>query len=135
MKATQAFDQVTGGRPLSAKLYEWITDLAERFGDDAVAEAIEVEGPAGSFDKLLGRVRDRLAKQAQHRRGEAPAELSGRDMLAIARGDMAEPERPYTYDTRDLTLEEYGQLLAWRGGRAPEPPAAEAAEDGRALWA
>jgi hypothetical protein len=117
MKSTQAFDRVTGGRPLSAKTHEWIADLADRFGDETTAAAIEAEGPGGSFDKLLGRVRDRLAKQQLiERRGE-PTQLTGQQVLAIARGEASEPEPPYVVDTRDLTKVEYAEVLAWRDRR------------------
>lgn len=119
MKATQAYDQVTGGRPLSPKVHEWISDLVERFGDEAVAVAIEGEGATGKFDKLLYRVRDRLASQQQ--RSVAPTEISGQDMLAIVRGGRVEPDPPYVWDTRGLTSAEYNEILAWRAGPRNAP--------------
>jgi hypothetical protein len=121
MKATQTFDRVTGGRPLSGKAHEWIADLVDRFGDEETAAAIAAEGPTGSFDKLLGRVRDRLAKQALGRTGHAPLELTGQQMLAVARGEQPEPEPPYTWDARDLTMAEYHELLGWRAGPRSAP--------------
>lgn len=121
MKATAAFDKVTGGRPLSTKTHEWIADLANRFGDDATAAAIEAEGPAGSFDKLLGRVRDRLAKQQLREERRAPTEISGQDMLAIVRGQRDEPDPPYVWDTRGLGSEEYHEIMAWRAGPRSAP--------------
>lgn len=120
MKATEAFDRVTGGRRLSGRTYEWISDLVDRFGDEAVAATLDVEAPAGPFDKLLYRVRDRLAKAAIAREA-APTELTGRQVLAIARGELAEPERPYVYDTRDLSREEYAELVAGRISGPPNP--------------
>ena len=121
MRSTAAFDKVTGGRPLSAKTHEWIADLAERFGDEATAAAIEAEGPGGSFDKLLGRVRDRLAKQQLREERRAPTEISGQDMLAIVRGAQVEPDPPYVWDSRGLTSEEYHEILAWRAGPRSAP--------------
>jgi hypothetical protein len=129
VKATQAYDRVTGGRPITEKTYAWINDLIERFGDEGVAGAIEAEGKAGDFDKLMGRVRNRLALAAQRGSvGVAPALLTGHDMLAIARGELAEPARPYRYDAGDLSVAEYRELLAAReerrgpvGGTAPLP--------------
>lgn len=122
MKATQAFDRVTGGRPLSTKTHEWIADLADRFGDDATAAAIEAEGPTGSLDKLLGRVRDRLAKEQLRAEGrKAPTEITGQDMLAIVRGEREEPDPPYVWDPRGLTGAEYHEILAWRAGPRSAP--------------
>ncbi|MBV9484595.1 MAG: hypothetical protein JO246_00905 [Frankiaceae bacterium] len=119
MKATQAYDQVTGGRPLSPKVHEWISDLVDRFGDDAVSVAIEGEAAAGKFDKLLYRVRDRLA--AQQQRVSAPTEITGRQMLAIVRGAEQEPDPPYVWDPRGLTGAEYQEILAWRAGPRSAP--------------
>jgi len=118
MKATETFDQVTGGRPLTGKVYEWINDLVERFGDEAVAVAMEAEAKTGKLDRLLSRVRDRLASQVERR---APTEISGQDMLAIVRGERGEPDPPYVWDTRGLTAEEYHEILAWRAGPRSAP--------------
>ncbi len=118
MKATETFDRVTGGRPITGKVYEWINDLVGRFGDEAVAVAMDAEAPAGKLDRLLSRVRDRLASQIERR---APAEISGRDMLAIVRGERTEPDPPYCWDTRGLTGAEYHEILAWRAGPRSAP--------------
>lgn len=129
MKATETFDRVTGGRRLTASMYEWIDDLVGRFGDAAVAGAMEAEVGAGPMDKLMYRVRDRLAKKQNGER-RMPIELTGKQMLAIARGEMEEPERPYIWDTRDLTLAEYHELLALRSGHTSPAFEPEPAEPG-----
>jgi hypothetical protein len=125
MKATQTYDRVTGGRPLSVKVHEWIADLVTRFGDDEVAAALEAEAPGlaekGKLSNLLYAVRDRLAK-AQHRHElRAPTEISGQEMLAICRGQRTEPDPPYVWDTRGLTGPEYREILAWRAGPRDQP--------------
>jgi hypothetical protein len=38
--------------------------------------------------------------------------VTGRDLLAIARGHRPEPARPYTFDALGLTADEYGELIA-----------------------
>jgi hypothetical protein len=38
--------------------------------------------------------------------------LSGREYLAVIRGQRREPPRPFSYDLKDLTTEEYQEVLA-----------------------
>jgi len=121
--STQAFDRVTGGRRITPQTMDWIEDLIARFGDDNVAVAIDVEGEKGAFDKLLGRVRDRLAKTAAAAARANVASLrtlTGHDLLAIARGEADEPPRPHIADTAHLSIAEYRELLAMRGDH-PRP--------------
>lgn len=125
MKATQTYDRVTGGRPLSVKVHEWIADLVTRFGDEQVAGALEAEAPGlaakGKLGSLLYEARDRLIKEQLRHERHAPTEISGRDMLAIARGEQAEPDPPYVWDSRGLTGAEYHEILAWRAGPRSAP--------------
>ncbi len=38
--------------------------------------------------------------------------VSGRDFLAVARGQRPEPRRPYTFDALGLTAPEYDELIS-----------------------
>lgn len=114
MRATQAYHEVTA-RTLGPQTMEWIDQLASRFGDERVAQAILDDSASGKpLGQLLGRVRDRLAREDAVRRPRpAPVELSGQDVLAVVRGEAELPGGDFIWDSRDLTADEYGEVLAF----------------------
>jgi len=126
MRATQAYHEATG-RAIGPKTLEFIADLVAAFedvgGDEAVADEIERQAPAGQFDKLLGRVRDALAHR-RARRTVTPTFVDDGTLLAIVRGQSAEPLGVWYYDGRSLRADEYDELLRWaterREGRVLE---------------
>lgn len=123
----EAYDRVTGGRLLSGRTLEWVTDLVTRYGDEATAGAIEAEASGRHFEKILGRARDRLAGDAVRSRsgpsGMLPRTITGAEFLAWVRGETAEPARPYVCDTRDLSPHEYDEVVRWTGERRAEASA------------
>jgi hypothetical protein len=117
MRSTQAWHEVTA-KPITPKVMDWLNDLSERFGDERVAaKVLEVAG-TGKLDNLIGRVRDALAKEAAlHRSRPAPIEVGREQLLRIVRGEEERPEGAFTWDTWDLTSDEYGEVLAWSSRR------------------
>ena len=127
MKATQVYAEVTM-RPIGPKILEWISELAGTFGDDTVADTIrEIGATDCPPDKIMGKVRDRLAKgRATHAASRAPTAMTGRQFLACIRGEAEWPDFPITYDVRDLTQDEYTEVVnhaveqrkrGWSGAR------------------
>jgi hypothetical protein len=129
MRATKVYAETTA-RGISVKTLEWISELVERFGDDEVAEAITAEGPRGEMKGLIGRVRDRLAKEAiQSMRRPTPPELTKEQLVAWVRFDQAPASFPVTYDPGriGLSVDEYTEVVAWAvRGRRPKPAEAVA---------
>lgn len=126
MRATRVYAALTA-RSLSARTVEWLIELVERFGDDAVSDAIEVEAAKGELRHLLERARDRLARRAITASTAAPRELDRDELLGWARGAWEPPSFPVIYDPGRLGLSpaEYREVERWalarRGMRAPEP--------------
>ena len=117
MKAVMTYGQVTA-RPISVKVHEWIAELADRFGDDETSAAIVAEAAVDKpMASLLGRVRDRLAQGAARRGAAHPEFVERDDFLAIVRGQVDPPGGPWIYETRDLTADEYGEVIRWSGRR------------------
>lgn len=115
MRSTQAWHEATA-KPITPKVMDWLNDLSERFGDERVAAKITEVAASEKSDNLIGRVRDSLARQdAMRRTRPAPAELDRKQLLAIVRGETERPEGPFTWDTRDLSAAEYGEVLLWSG--------------------
>lgn len=114
MKATRAYHEVTA-RTVGTQTLEWITDLVNRFGDDRVAEAIMDDGRNGApVGKMLGRVRDRLAREdATKRPPRMPVEVDTWTLLAIVRGEVEAPAGPWIYDASRLGESDYALVLAW----------------------
>lgn len=113
--SSRAFNEVTA-RPVTTKVGEFIADLLEHFQDDErVAEAIRAEGPKGEYGRLLGRVRDRLAREdaIEERRRVPQVHLEGVELLAVVRGQASPPDPPFTFDSRGLKPDEYGEVIAW----------------------
>ena len=129
MRATKVYAETTA-RGISVKTLEWISELVERFGDDEVAEAITAEGPRGEMKGLIGRVRDRLAKEAiRSTVRPTPRELTRDELLAWVRFDQAPSSFPVIYDSGriGLSVEEYTEVVAWTArGRRPAPAEAVA---------
>ena len=124
MRATKVYAETTA-RGISVKTLEWISELVERFGDDEVAEAITAEGPRGEMKGLIGRVRDRLAKEAIRTASRpTPPELSHDELMAWVRDQWSPQAFPVIYDPGSigLTVEEYTEVVAWSvRGRRPKP--------------
>lgn len=136
MRATATYAHVTA-RTLGPKTIDWIAELVEEFGDDQVSVVMSDVAAGGCPpDKLLGRVRDVLAKDRAMRSAPPKAHYSGRTILGIARGEYGLPQPPYTFDAQGLTDVEYSEVLAWRMRQAGYPQAmktpAEAGADGGA---
>lgn len=113
--SSRAYNEVTA-RPVTAKITEFITDLLEHFQDDErIAEAIRAEGTKGEYGRLLGRVRDRLAREdaIAIRRAMPQVHLEGAALLAVVRGEAEAPSPPFTYEARGLSRDEYTEVLAW----------------------
>jgi hypothetical protein len=125
VNATRAYATYTG-RPITTKVGDWIRDLVEVHGDDAVAEAIEEHSLDTPADRLLAKVRDELVKAANRERArQAPMTILGPyEALAVARGERQPPTGPWAYETMrldresgeivKLTTAEYDELIAWR---------------------
>lgn len=127
MKATRAYHEVTA-RTVGTQTLEWITDLVNRFGDERVADAIMDDGRNGApVGKMLGRVRDRLAREdATKRPPRLPVEIDSATLMTIVRGEVQAPDGPWIYDAGKLTSAEYDEALAWAtrrlfGDREPVP--------------
>jgi hypothetical protein len=123
MRATKVYAEITA-RGISTKTLEWLTDLVERFGDEEVAGALQVEGPKGDMKGLIGRARDRLAKEAIRTTARpTPPELTKLELMAWVHGTWCPAAFPVIWDAGrlGLTSDEHAELLAWteRGRRAP----------------
>lgn len=122
MKATQTYGEATG-RSIGPKTLDFIHEIVEfagggEVGDERVAAAIWEEVPAGKFGLLLGRVRDRIAKQnGERRRRPGPLEIDSVTLMRIVRGEIDEPTGPYAYDAGRLDQAEYTELLTWSVNR------------------
>jgi len=115
MSASQAYWQATL-QAVTPTIAAWLDQLVAEFGEDAVVEAIRAEAARGNHRKLLGRVQERLATK---RASQPPpiTFLSGRDVLAILRGERQPPEGRWCWDSRDLSGAEYDEVLRWRANR------------------
>ena len=115
MSAMPAYTRVTA-RAITPDVMGWIAELVERFGEDRVIAAIHAEATVGKFERLLGRVRDRLAREEANRT-QAPVEVSRDELMLIVRGQSRPPAGPWIYDSRDLSNAEYEELLTWADER------------------
>lgn len=133
MKSTETYAELVAVPTIGLASLERIAHLVDLFGDDDVAVAMKtaavalsVSDPPKSLGLLLSKTGDLLA-QARIRADAGkrprpdgsptpgPSEIPGRHLLAVARGEHPEPPRPYVYDTRDLSVAEYEELVAWAG--------------------
>ena len=113
MNALRTYGEVTA-RPITTKAADWLRDMVERWGDDRVCDALEAEAQTGTLSGVISRARDRLAKEDLVRRAsETPLELGPEQLMAVVRGELEPPDRPWIYDTRGLSADEYAELLAW----------------------
>jgi hypothetical protein len=113
VKSSQAYNEITG-KPVTPKVMDWLHDLEERYGDTMVVKVMEDVAETGKLTRFLNVVSDRLASDAAMRRGRrTPHELDHDTLMAMVRGQIDEPERPFIYDTRHLTPEEYTEVLEW----------------------
>lgn len=107
------------GLPVTIKTMEWIQRIVEARGEDRVLAAMEAIAHTGDLKKFLQRVSDRLASEdARRRPGRIPTELDRDELMALIRGELEEPPRPYIFDTRALTSGEYEELLRWTIARS-----------------
>lgn len=125
MKSSIAYNEITG-HPVTPKVLDWLHDLEEKYGDGQVVRVMEDVASTGKLTRFLNVVSDRLASEAAMRRGRRqPQELDRETLMAMVRGQIEEPERPFTFDAAAtfgpnvLTSEEYTEVLAWvmRGQR------------------
>lgn len=110
----RVYDEITG-KPLTHKIMDWIHDLEERYGEERLIGAMEAIASTGKLDRFLEQVSKRLASHAAMARGtRTPPELDRETILAMVRGEISEPDRPYTMDcSRLLKSDEYGEVIAW----------------------
>ena len=122
MRATEVYAHTTA-RNVSGKMIDWITELVARFGDEEVCAAIEAEAPRGDMKGLLGRARDRMARDAVAAgRVRGPIELTRDQLMAWVRGAWEPEKYPVIYDCCGMSDEEYREVMAWVGhntGLAP----------------
>jgi hypothetical protein len=115
MSVTQAYYEATL-RAVTPSIAAWLDELVSECGEDAVVEAIRAEAGRGDHRKLIGRVRERLAVKRVSQR-QTIRILSASEILAVIRGEMPEPPRPYGYDAASLSAAEYDEVLRWRANR------------------
>lgn len=111
--AAQAYWRATL-RQITPRVAEWLEELVEACGEEAVVEAIEAEASRGDHARLLGRVRERLAREQPHLEGWRRIDRD--ELLAVARGEQPLVGRVW-FDTRDLSSAEYDEVLAWTAAR------------------
>jgi hypothetical protein len=116
MTASLALYGVLTGRRITPATSEWIADMVDRWGEDAVSRAMEREAQKGSLGRLLSRVQDRCAVEAIARlpgpAGNQPITLHRDELLAIARGQQLAPDAAFVWSASELTGEEYREVLA-----------------------
>jgi hypothetical protein len=101
-------------RQITPRVAEWLEELVGACGEDAVVAAIEAEAARGDHARLLGRVRERLARERPHPEGWRRIDRA--ELLAIARGEQPLVGRVW-FDTADLSAAEYDEVLAWTAAR------------------
>lgn len=120
MRAAVVYSRVSG-RSLGGKSLDWMRELVDDYGEDAVCDALDAMPPDVDPSKVLGHLAKALARGAQsaaHHR--APVEhLGPRATLALARGERPYPRGPYTYETHQpmgehLTDDELREVERWR---------------------
>lgn len=111
--AAQAYWRATL-RQITPRVSDWLDELVEACGEDAVVAAIEAEAPRGDHARLLGRVRERLAREQP--RPEWWRRIDRAELLAIVRGEQPLVGRVW-FDTADLSRAEYDEVLAWAAAR------------------
>lgn len=97
-------------RQVTPRVSEWLEELVEHFGEEAVVEALEAEADKGEHSKLLGRARERLVRS---RPADKPRFIGRDELLAIARGEQVLVGTVY-WDWADLTPDEETEVLEWR---------------------
>lgn len=113
MKSTRTYHEVTQ-QPITPKVQDWINELVERNGDDAVARQMVLVGQAGNIDRFLEKVRKALAIDAAKRISlPPPTEVDTWTLLAIVRGEIQPPDGPWIYDAGKLGDADYAVVLAW----------------------
>jgi hypothetical protein len=141
VKAARTYTSLTG-RGLMGNTLTWMQELVSEFGDEEVSEALEEHALDVAADKLMGRVRDVLARRRLVEARGTPVQLDRTRLLAWVRG-TATPLFPVIYDLPrlGLTAEEVREVETWALGKhglrvlpsqpmpaSAEPPADAAAE-------
>lgn len=108
-EAARAYYRLTLRR-ITPRMSDWLGELVERFGDEAVVGALEAEAARGDPGKLLERARDRLVGS---RPTEQPRRIGRDEVLAIARGEQQLVGVVY-WDWADLSPAEETEVLEWR---------------------
>jgi hypothetical protein len=123
MKAARVYVSLTG-RSLIGNTLTWLQELVTEFGDDEVSDSLEEHSLDVPADKLLGKVRDALARERLIERKLVPRrELSKAEFLAWVRDEWSPPEFPVIYDAIKfgLSQDEWNAVTAWNiRGRRPE---------------
>lgn len=121
MKAARLYASLTG-RGLMGNTLTWMQELVEEFGDDEVAESLEEHALDVPADKLLGRVRDVLARRRLLRSRSSPPELTMENLLHWVRHDDPPASFPAIWDAGRMGLSEaeWQEVGAWAArGRRP----------------
>jgi hypothetical protein len=122
-RAARTYVSVTG-RSLLGNTLTWLQELVTEFGDDVVAESLEEHSLDVPADKLLGKVRDTLARERLIERKMVPhRELSKGELMAWVRGEWVPPEFPVIFDAIRFRLDagEWNEITAWTvRGHRPE---------------
>jgi hypothetical protein len=130
MKAARTYVSLTG-RSLTGNTLTWMQELVQEFGDDEVSESLEEHSLDVPADKLIGKVRDSLARQRLVEKRRTPRELDRDEFMGWVRGTWQPGEFPVIYDAISfhLTDAEYGEVVEWvrrmkrPRGSAPVPDA------------
>lgn len=130
MKAARTYVSLTG-RSLTGNTLTWMQELVTEFGDDEVSDSLEEHSLNVPADKLIGKVRDSLARQRLVERRNTPRELTRAEFMGWVRGTWLPGEFPVIYDgvTFHLGDAEAGEASNWvaRGhrpaGSTPRPDA------------
>lgn len=130
MKAARTYVSLTG-RSLTGNTLLWMQELVTEFGDDEVSESLEEHSLDVPADKLIGRVRDALARRRLIERRSTPRELTRDEFMGWVHGAWLPPEFPVIYDGVGFHLgnAEAGEASNWvaRGhrpaGSTPRPDA------------
>ncbi len=102
----------------------WMQELVMEFGDDRVSEALEEHALDVTADRLIGRVRDALARRRLVESRSSPNELTEEQLLRWARHDDPPAAFPVIWDFIRMRLSqpERREVEVWAArGRRPQP--------------